>query len=213
MARQSQAPVASGSGPVASWRLTGGYSLAGVLTLRPPRLVVYPDGQTIADAAYRIDLSTDEVSQLVGNLVTDLRDPAASRRGTFSASAEGLDELRETRGYSDQVYDARDRLDALHRRIVVAGQPYTAARIRVVAEPVAPDGPAASGAATGGAASGGATPSAGGPAVAARAEGARQGRAGRYPARRPRWATGAGRRPTPGPRPRPQRCVADVPHR
>jgi hypothetical protein len=178
----SQSQIAPGSDPVASWRLTGGYTLAGVLTLRPPRLVVYPDGQTIADAAYRTDLSADEVSQLVDDLVADLRGTAVSRRastgstivdapttvltvrspsGTFSASAEGLDELRESGGYSDQLYAARDRLDALHRRIVVAGQPYTSERVRVVVDRASQDGASAdhgAGAPIGGASSTGATP-------------------------------------------------------
>lgn len=156
----SRQPVATGAGPVASWQLTGGYSAAGVLALRPPRLVVYPDGQTVADAAYRTDLTADEVTDLVGDLADQLREPSATRRpsnppsivdapttvltvrtpdASYSASADGLDELREERGYSDQLYAARDRFDAMHKRIVGAGQPYTAERVRVVAEEVPPD--------------------------------------------------------------------------
>ncbi|HLL66979.1 MAG TPA: hypothetical protein VK453_14930 [Micromonosporaceae bacterium] len=152
----TQTPVPGGSGPVASWELTGGYSAAGVLTLRPRRLVVYPNGEAVADAAYRTDLAAADVAELVGALADDLSAPVTDRRtglpsvldapttvltvrsttGSYTARTEGLDELREERGYPDQLYDARDRLSALHKRIVAAGQPYTAERVRVVAEPV-----------------------------------------------------------------------------
>jgi hypothetical protein len=141
--------------PVVSWTLTGGFTMAGVLALRPPRLVVYGDGETIADAAYRARLDDDELRTLVDHLVTALGSPDITKRRSaapviadapttvlkvwngstmLSVSAEGLDELRDTAGYPTALYDARDRLASVYKDVTVTAQPYLANRVRVVTE-------------------------------------------------------------------------------
>jgi len=157
------AAVPSGTGPVVSWSLTGGNLAAGQLALRPPRLVVYATGVVVADATYRSDLPSTDVADLVSHLYGDLRTADATKRrdgvavpedastttfsvhttqGSVSASAMALDELRQKSGYGTSLYDARDRIDALHERVVSAGQPYTADRILLVAESDLNDAPA-----------------------------------------------------------------------
>jgi hypothetical protein len=151
----SDVVLPTGPAPVVSWSLTGGYLTAGRLALRPPRLAIYADGVVVADAAYRSDLTTSAIADLVARVAEDLRGsnvtkrrdgvaPVAdasvtvlsvrSGRGTQSATAEGLDELREKDGYPTALYDARDRIAAVHQRVVSTGQPYTADRVRLVTE-------------------------------------------------------------------------------
>jgi hypothetical protein len=149
------AAVPSGTGPLVSWSLSGGNLAAGQQALRPPRLVVYATGVVVADATYRSDLPSTDVADLVSHLYGDLRTADAAKRrdgvavpgdapttifsvrtthGAVSARAVALDELRQKSGYGTSLYDARDRIDALHQRVVSAGQPYTADRILLVAE-------------------------------------------------------------------------------
>ncbi|MFG2036900.1 hypothetical protein [Dactylosporangium sp. NPDC048998] len=143
-----------GDAPVAVWELTGGLSAAGTAALRPPRLVVYGDGDAIADAAYRSRLDPDQLRTLAGVLADDLRSTAAQKKptvtptildapvtkvsvwspsGTLTFTAEGLDELKADHLYADVLYDARDRLAAVHKTVSATAQPYLATRVRVVA--------------------------------------------------------------------------------
>src|SRR5262249_53755444 len=62
--------------PIASWTLTGGFTTAGVRALRPPRVVIYSDGEAIADAAYRTRLDLDDLQSLLNHLASDLRAPS-----------------------------------------------------------------------------------------------------------------------------------------
>ncbi len=151
----TQTAIPPGTTPVVSWRLVGGSTPAAVLALRPPRLVVYPGGEVIADATYRSDLTSEDVAGLIAKLSDDLRDPAAAQRrdGVTPASgapttvlavrsrddertaeAAALDELRDEDGYPEEIYDARDRVAEMHEQVVSSGQPYTANRVRLVAE-------------------------------------------------------------------------------
>ena len=146
--------------PVASWALIGGFNRPGVLALRPARLVVFADGEAIADAVYRAQLDPDELKDLVDGLLAALTQPdvqkgrsdapsvidaATTRLEVWSGtapvvvSAEALDELRDTDGYPRALYDARDRLAAVHKSVAETAQPYLADRVRVVAEPAGTD--------------------------------------------------------------------------
>ena len=159
----SNTAIPAGTAPVVSWSLSGGDLAAGQLALRPPRLVVYATGEVIADAAYRSDLPNADIASLIARLSEDLRGSDAtkrrdgvlaapnapttvlsvrSNRDTISASAAGLDELRQKDGYPATLYDARDRIEAIHERVVSSGQPYTADRILLVTETDLVDAPA-----------------------------------------------------------------------
>ncbi|MGI5244626.1 hypothetical protein [Dactylosporangium sp. CA-139066] len=141
---------------LATWELTGGYTLPGLSALRPPRLVVYGDGDTIADAAYRSRLDPDQLRALATAVAGDLRTAATQKKptstptiadapvtkvsvwsptGPLSFTAEGLDELKSDHAYADVLYDARDRLAAVHKAVSATAQPYLATRVRVVAVP------------------------------------------------------------------------------
>ncbi|MET7423751.1 hypothetical protein [Dactylosporangium sp. NPDC005555] len=143
--------------PLAVWELTGGPVGTAMLALRAPRLVVFGDGDAIADAAYRSRLDPDQLQSLASGLVTDLGSddakkprsaaPAAagapvtkvtawSPTGTLTFTAEGLDELKPDHVYADVLYDARDRLAAVHKSVAATAQPYLADRVRLVAMPV-----------------------------------------------------------------------------
>jgi hypothetical protein len=139
---------------LATWDLTGGLTTSGVAALRPPRLVVYGDGDVIADATYRSRLDPDQLRTLANGLADDLRAGASQKKptptptivdapvtkvsvwtatGPLSFTAEGLDELKPDRVYADVLYDARDRLAAVHKTVSATAQPYLATRVRVVA--------------------------------------------------------------------------------
>lgn len=143
--------------PLAVWELTGGLVGPAMLALRAPRLVVFGDGEAIADAAYRSRLDPDEVQSLANGLADDLRSTDAQKKrtaappiadapvtkmsvwsaaGVLTCTAEGLDELRSEHVYADVLYDARDRLAAVHKTVSATAQPYLADRVRVVAIPV-----------------------------------------------------------------------------
>ena len=154
----TQAPPADR--PIASWTLTGGFTMAGVQALRPPRLVVYSDGEVIADAAYRSRLDPDQLKSLLDHLSADLRAPSASPtvaigpsivdapttvltawdgQAIRSISAYGLDELRDEKVYGQAWYDARDRLGELYKTVTATAQPFLGTKVRVVTEPVPAD--------------------------------------------------------------------------
>jgi hypothetical protein len=138
--------------PVASWALTGGYTTPEKAALRPPRLVVYADGETVADAAYRSQLKPGELKTLVDHFVTTLRTPNIGRRKASSVSivdapttqlevwdgakmltvsVDGLDEDRDA--YASALNSLRDRLGTLYKTVTSTAQPYLAERVRVVA--------------------------------------------------------------------------------
>jgi hypothetical protein len=144
----------------ASWRLVGGFMAPGSVEIRPYRLVVYGSGLAVADAFHRGQLTPAERDALVAGLVRCLADGKAGQRRpgapmvmdvpateivvhsgghTYTASADGVDELRAQRAYPPRLYDARDLLDAVYRRIVAGGQRYTSSRVRLVAVPVRGD--------------------------------------------------------------------------
>jgi len=142
--------------PLATWELTGGFTAAGIAALRPPRLVVYGDGDAIADATYRSRLDPDQLRALANGLADDLRAGASQKKptptptiidapvtkvsvwtptGPLAFTAEGLDELKPDRVYADVLYDARDRLATVHKTVSATAQPYVTTRVRVVAVP------------------------------------------------------------------------------
>jgi hypothetical protein len=143
--------------PLAVWELTGGFVGTAMIALRPPRLVVFGDGDAIADAAYRSHLDPDQLQSLSLGLLADLRSSDAQKQRSATASvadapvtkvstwspagvltftAEGLDELKTEHAYPDVFYDARDRLAAVHKSVAATAQPYLADRVRLVAMPV-----------------------------------------------------------------------------
>ncbi|WP_433216548.1 hypothetical protein ACQP00_08010 [Dactylosporangium sp. CS-047395] len=142
--------------PLATWELTGGLTAAGMAALRPPRLVVYGDGDAIADATYRSRLDPDQLRTLANSLADDLRTGASQKKptptptivdapvtrvsvwsptGPLAFTAEGMDELKPDHVYADVLYDARDRLATVHKAVSSTAQPYLATRVRVVAVP------------------------------------------------------------------------------
>jgi hypothetical protein len=148
--------------PIASWALTGGFTMAGVRALRPPRLVIYSDGEAIADAAYRTRLDPDDLQSLLNRLASDLRAPSARPTTSIgpsivdapttvleawdgqaiqTISAYGLDELRDEKVYGSAWYDARDRLGKVYTTVTATAQPYLGGKVRVVAEPVTAEAP------------------------------------------------------------------------
>ncbi|GAA3267430.1 hypothetical protein Dvina_08780 [Dactylosporangium vinaceum] len=143
--------------PIAIWELTGGLTAPGIAALRPPRLVIYGDGDAIADATYRSRLDPDQLRTLSNGLADDLRAVASQKKptptptivdapvtrvtvwtptGPLSFTAEGFDELKPERVYADALYNARDRLANVHKTVSATAQPYLATRVRVVAVPV-----------------------------------------------------------------------------
>ena len=75
----------NGTGPVVQWEVDSGSELPegylgiGVDTLRAPRLVAYPGGLTIADAAHWLRLDRENLGDLRRHMVTVLADPASTR--------------------------------------------------------------------------------------------------------------------------------------
>src|SRR5512133_3491984 len=78
--RVAPVTIPDGTAPIASWILEGGVAAPGALALRPPHLVVYPRGPVIADAAYRSDLTADDLASLISDLSETLRGPDAAKR-------------------------------------------------------------------------------------------------------------------------------------
>jgi hypothetical protein len=157
-------PSAAGTVRAASWALTGGFVGPGIDGIRPPRLVVYPDGRAIADAKYAGTVSAAELADLTSRLANDLRDPAVTSPragapqvadapdtvitvhgadGDRQVTVPALEELRDAHGYAAELYDARDRLDTIYQRVVNGGKRFTPDKVRVVAQAVDPNtGPA-----------------------------------------------------------------------
>lgn len=156
--RRLPAAVPSGAAPVVIWSLDGGMTPAGLLALRPARLVAYRDGSAIADAAYRSNLARQEIVDLVNDLSEALKNSGTTRRksgvtpdasapttvlsvrsaaGTFSARLAALEELRAKEAYSATLYATLDKVAAVHERVVGSGQPYTAERVRLVIQDAA----------------------------------------------------------------------------
>jgi hypothetical protein len=148
-------PLGSPGGPaVITWGLVGGDMDESVQLMRPLRLAIYRDGETIADAAYRTTLTATEYQDLLRRLVEDLRAPHTVTRtdgsgidvtdvpttvitvladgAKLEARADGLDELRQEVKYSSSLYDARDRLGAVYKQVVATAQPYLSERVRLV---------------------------------------------------------------------------------
>ncbi len=153
----STSPVVFLPGPaqlVAALRFDGGFVPPGWLAIRAPRLAVYSDGRAVADADRALTLTSQELSDLVGMLRSDLAgQPAtASPRADGQAVADAATTVLVVRtadgrlrsvsayaleilkGYPERLYAARDRLDRLTERVLHDGRPYTADRIRLVAE-------------------------------------------------------------------------------
>jgi len=153
----SSGPPISFAGPVqlvAALRFDGGFLPAGLRAIRPPRLAVYSDGRAVASASRTLTLTSPELSDLVRALRRDLAgQPATASPPTGgqavadaattvvqvrtadgslqSVSAYALEILR---GYPERLHAARERLDRLTGRVSSQGVPYTAERIRLVAE-------------------------------------------------------------------------------
>jgi hypothetical protein len=143
--------------PLAVWELTGGLAGTAMLALRAPRLVVFGDGDAIADAAYRSRLDPEKLQSLAAGLQADLSSSDAQKpvtaapavagaqvtkvtmwspSGPLTFTAEGLDELKTDHVYADVLYEARDRLAAVYKSVSATAQPYLADRVRLVTMPV-----------------------------------------------------------------------------
>src|SRR6266542_2107116 len=84
----STSPVVFLPGPaqlVAALRFDGGFVPPGWLAIRAPRLAVYSDGRAVADADRALTLTSQELSDLVGMLRSDL----AGQPATASPRADG----------------------------------------------------------------------------------------------------------------------------
>jgi hypothetical protein len=138
---------------VARWELIGGFLPPEWLALRAPRLVVYADGQAIADARYAQRLDRAALTDLLAHLDADLSDPAVTRtqgggvaimdapstrlsvrtdKGERTVTVEALDEYPQGT-FSAALYDARQRLGGVYDAVVRAGVRYLGDRVRVVA--------------------------------------------------------------------------------
>jgi hypothetical protein len=151
----SATPAPAGDGkPVAVWREADGLVPAGFAAIRPPRLVVYGDGQVIVNATRTLRLPPAELTDLITVLGHDLagqspgRHSATDMPSTVFGVRTGDGPLREVwipgipqikAGYPQPLYDAWERLTRLAGRVTASGQPYTSARVRLVAEDRRPD--------------------------------------------------------------------------
>jgi hypothetical protein len=155
-AQPSDGPtLGSPGGPaVVTWGLVGGDMAEALQVIRPLRLAIYRDGETIADAAYRTTITPADYQDLLNRLVEDLRAPHTVARtdgsgamatdaattvftvladgAKLEARADGLDEMRYEVKYSSTLYDARDRLGAVYKQVVATAQPYLSQRVRLV---------------------------------------------------------------------------------
>ncbi|GGK85663.1 hypothetical protein Sme01_38850 [Sphaerisporangium melleum] len=141
---------------VAQWESYGGLAATSRKGIRPPRLAVYEDGLVVADAARRLTLPRAEVTTLVGTLRRDLADGPATPSPTAgprvfdatttvlsvrstggamrSVTAYALQETRSEHAYPSPLYHALDAMTALADRATRAGTPYTAHRVRLIAQ-------------------------------------------------------------------------------
>ena len=141
--------------PVVEWELVGGFVGPGFASLRAPRLVAYPDGLAIADAARRLRLDRATLSELRRHMATVLADPASTRRRpdvpviadapaarfvvraanrrVYTAAVDGLDESREQHAYPERLYRLSDHLSRVHRQVTSHGAPFAPAAVRLVA--------------------------------------------------------------------------------
>ena len=146
----------TGRDPVAFWRRRGSELAPRVDNMLPFLIVVYPDGQAIAEVTHTLHLSPTELVDLVSRLAGDLvgQPPTAAPQGgtrvmdagltvlgvrtatgTHAVTADALDELRGTHAYPAGLYDARDALGSLADRVTQQGTPYRADLIRLFAQP------------------------------------------------------------------------------
>ena len=138
---------------MASWHVAGGISGSlGRLPVDAPRLVVYSDGLAVSDGRLQLQLSAEEVKNLVGTLRTgldglngtvraDTRDQLADGQdteiqvrqaggGMQKVTAYAVDHLR---GYPPGLTTANQALRELAGRVAGPGSSaYTADRIRLV---------------------------------------------------------------------------------
>jgi hypothetical protein len=159
----SGVPIAapsSGADPVAFWQRRGSMLAPRLDNMRPYLVVVYPDGQAIADVTSTLRISEPELADLVTLLAGDLarQPPTPQPQGgvrvmdagltvlgvrtttvTHTVTADALDELRSSHAYPAGLYDARDTLSALADRVTHKGTPYRADRIRLFAQPAGQD--------------------------------------------------------------------------
>lgn len=142
--------------PVAEWLRVGGLVAPGLIAVRPPMLVVYADGQVIADAAHELRLPSAEVKALVQALEHDLAGQPATaspQQGSpriydVPTTVLGVDSgggMREvhvpyfehgTARYDAALVTARDRLARLADRVAAQGRNYSTDRVRVSIEQV-----------------------------------------------------------------------------
>ena len=140
---------------VASYKVGGGFVPYGWHLMEGPRVVVYSDGLAIADSTKSLVLAANELSDLVLALRGELAGfgptatagaenqiadaPTATLRvqgenGTLTSVTAYA--LSETTGYSPRLVAAKDRLDALARRVLADGAAYRGERVRLVAQKV-----------------------------------------------------------------------------
>lgn len=136
---------------VAACAVQGGMAPTTTLVMTPPELLVYSDGTVVAAAHRTIKLTTQELSDLIGQLRSDLRglDPAATSRearlvndasstvlavrkadGTLQSVTAGA--LGIVHDYPRGLNEAADTLFALANRTSASGTPFTSDRVRLV---------------------------------------------------------------------------------
>ena len=145
---------------VASYAVGGGFVSYSWHVMEVPRLFVYTDGHAVADSRRTLLLTATELSDLVRALRRDLSGLGASvspsggmqvadapttvlavRNGTGALRSVSAYALGIQDGYPRQLVAARDRLEAVAKRVVAEGTAYNSDRLRLVAEPRQESGP------------------------------------------------------------------------
>jgi hypothetical protein len=140
---------------VAWYEVGGGFVPRSWSLMEGPRLVVYSDGRAVADSRRVLVLPADEVAEFIRATRADLKgldrtvdvgaahqiaDAPTTRMTVYTGDA-GLQSvsayaLGETMGYPPRLLDARDRMEALAKRVGDEGSPYSSDRLRIVLEPL-----------------------------------------------------------------------------
>ncbi|WP_155356029.1 hypothetical protein [Acrocarpospora macrocephala] len=140
---------------VALWGAEGGFVTPTTNTLRPPRVVVYSDGQVIVDAGKTFKLTEAQLGETVASMerflkgqpptatpkpdapmVTDIPDTVLGVRAKDGKMQEvrvpALDQVALF--YPKELVEAKKLMDGLATRGTSEGTDYVATRVRMVAE-------------------------------------------------------------------------------
>jgi hypothetical protein len=137
---------------VASWSSVGGMTPTSYRVMQPPLLMVYSDGQAVANARRVVRLSPTELTSLVRDLRGDLRgmDNATSddarniadgastmfqvRLGDGTLQTLSFAALGSVHDYPSQLDRADDRMGKLYKR-ADGGSAYRSDRVRLALDP------------------------------------------------------------------------------